>query len=149
LDKKGRRSNSDRHITSYDYTQKIEIINSVVFIWAEIAGKDLRFCFDTAAEKNMISHTVSKKVIQTISITGRAKLTGAGSQQKEVLIGEMNDFVIGDHRLKNMEALIADISALDIIYNTYVSGVLGFDFVKKGKIIVNIPKRQFNINFYQ
>jgi len=147
LDRKGRRNSGD-FSQNYDYTQKIEIINNVIFIWAEIAGKSLRFCFDTAAERNMLSHSLSKKINQTISITGRAKLIGAGSEQREVLIGEMNDFKLGDRKFENMQTLIADVSSLSTIYNTYISGVLGHDFIKQGIISVNMRKRQLNINYY-
>jgi hypothetical protein len=147
LDKRGRRIGGEVS-EDYDCTQKIEIIHNIIFIWAKIAGKELRFCFDTAAERNMISHTVPKKVIQTISITGRAKLTGAGSAQSEVLIGEMNDFELEGRKFDNMQTLIADISSLNAIYNTHISGVLGYDFIRHGEITVNLKKNILNVNYY-
>ena len=145
LNKKGNRINSGEGIEKYNYTQDIEIYNNVLFIWAKVAGKKLRFCFDTAAEKNIMSHILRKKIISTIRITGRVKLLGAGSSRKEVLFGKMNDFMLGEKQIKNMETLIADIGALNQIYGTFISGVLGYELLNHGKISINISKKQFGI----
>lgn len=147
LDKRGRRIGGELS-EDYECTQKIEIIHNIIFIWANIAGKNMRFCFDTAAERNMLSHTVPKKVIETITITGRAKLTGAGSAQSEVLIGEMNNFQLEGRKFANMKTLIADVSSLNAIYETQISGVLGNDFIQHGVISINMRKSIMNINYY-
>ena len=144
LNNKGNRINFGEDSEKYDHTQGIEIYNNVLFIWAKVSGKNLRFCFDTAAEKNIISHIAQKKIINTITITGRVKLIGADSR-KEVLFGKMNDFMLGKKQIKNMETLIADVSALNSIYGTFISGVLGFELLNQGKISINISKKQFGI----
>ncbi len=149
LNRKGNRINSIDYNEKYDYSQEIEILNNVIFIRAEIAGKKQRFCFDTAAEKNIISHIASKKTISSITITGRARLIDAGSRNKEVLYGKMNDFMFGEKQIKNMEALIADISALNNIYETFISGVLGYDFLIQGKFFINTVKKNIGIIFYK
>ena len=62
-------------------------------------------------------------------------------------------FISIDDLIKNKKASaraqdIADVSALNTIYDTYISGVLGHDFLKKGKISVNIKKKEFHMKFY-
>jgi len=146
LDRKGNRINFEHQI-KYDYTQNIELSDNVMFIWAKVAGKNLRFCFDTAAEKNIISHIAPKKTISSVTITGRAKIIDPTSRNKEVLYGKMNDFLLGKKQIKNMETLIANIGALSKIYKLDISGVLGFDFLSQGKITINTRKKQFGINF--
>ena len=53
--------------------------------------------------------------------------------------------MLGKTQIENMETLIADINALNSIYGTFISGVLGYELLNQGKISINISKKQFSI----
>ena len=57
--------------------------------------------------------------------------------------------MFGEKQIKNMEALIADISTLNNIYETFISGVLGYDFLIQGKFFINTVKKKISIIFYK
>ena len=72
---------------------------------------------------------------------------GASSNVAEVLYGIMNDFQFGGRKLENMQTIISNLSALEEGYGLQFSGVLGYDFLEKGVICINLRKKQFGIRF--
>jgi hypothetical protein len=132
---------------SFDYSQKITIVNNIIFIQAIVGGKELKFCFDTGAEKNVFSFSLPQKIMNTFTFTGRINLSGAGSNNKEVLCGVINDFILGTRRIKNMTAIFTDLSGLSEVYGVEISGVLGFEFLTIGKISINCNKNLLGIDY--
>lgn len=147
VDKKGNQLSSPINNFVADYTQEAGVINNILFITGSIGGKSLRFCFDTGAEINAISNSEQRKVLSTISVNRRSKIGGAGSAVAEVLYGNMNDFSFGTNKIEDMQTIITNLSSLEEGYGTQFSGVLGFDFLEKGVICINLKKRQFSIRF--
>ena len=147
IDKKGNRLNAPTQLFKSDYSQEIGESNNVLFVLGEIGGKTLKFCFDTGAEINAISSDLQKIVLNTISITRRSKIGGAGSSTAEVFYGIMNDFAFGSRKLENMQTIITNLSSLNEAYDVQFSGVLGYDFLEKGVICINLRKRQLSIRY--
>ncbi len=146
VDKKGLRANGSG-IFHPDFVQEIKECNNIIFIMAMVGGKMLKFCFDTGAEINAISSSLQKNVLNTITITRRSKLSGAGTSQSEVFFGVMNDFKMGNRKMHNMQTIITNLSSLEEAYNVQFSGVLGFDLLEKGVICINLRKREFGIRY--
>ena len=145
-DRKGNRTNPQKNIV-YDYSQKVIIRNNVLFLQASVGGKELLFCLDTGAECNAISNTTHKKALNTVSITGRIKVNDAGSRKNELLYGTMNDFVLGSKKIENMKTVITDLSSLSNVYDVRLEGILGYEFLKHGKVYLNCKKRKLGIFF--
>jgi hypothetical protein len=145
IDKK--KSISEETIQAYDYSQKIAIVNHILFIQASVGGKELKFCFDTGAEKNVLSYSLPQKIMDTFTFTGRISLSGAGSENKEVICGIINDFALGTQHIKKMTAIFTDLSGLSDVYGVQISGVLGYEFLTLGKIRINCNKSLFSIDF--
>lgn len=146
IDKKGNRLRTGP-VFKPDYIQKFEVSHNVVFVKGMIAGKDLRFCFDTGAETNVISTSAPKTVLQTVSITRKSSLQGAGSTSNQVLFGTMNDFIFGSTQLAPMETIISSMDNLNDAYEVHIDGMLGFNFLTKGIICINFEKNLFGISF--
>ncbi len=147
IDKKGNRVKRSSGCFKSDYTQTIIETNNILFVTGTISGKNLKFCFDTGAEINVVSSSVQEVVLNTISINRRSKLGGAASSTIEVIYGSMNDFSFGDKKLENMQTVIASLESLEEAYGTLFSGVLGCDFLEKGVICINMIKNQLGICF--
>jgi predicted aspartyl protease len=130
-----------------DYTQKIEVSKSILFVKGMIGGKMLRFCLDTGAETNAISIDAPKAVLNTITITRTSKLRGAGAISNEVLYGAMNDFMFGSALLPGMETIITNLDNLSEAYGTHIDGILGYDFLSKGMFCINFEKKQLGVRF--
>lgn len=147
IDKTGNRLNSKTAGFKPDYSQKIEGNTNILFLKGSIGGKMLNFCFDTAAETNVLCSDCNKKIMNTLTITRRTALKGAGAAGAEVLFGRMNDFTIGDRQLPGMETIITNLDALSEAYGTHIDGMLGNSFMKHGIVCVNFVNRQFGIRF--
>ncbi|MBK7029623.1 MAG: aspartyl protease family protein [Bacteroidales bacterium] len=149
IDKKGDRIQKPDIELPFDYVQKIDPWRPVLILKGKIAGKSLNFCFDTGAETNAINSHSSKNVLSTVSILRRSNLRGAGQASNEVLYGIMNDFCLDNTVMKNMETIIVNLDALCEVYELRIDGMLGFSFLEKGVITINLAKKQFGMSFFK
>lgn len=147
IDKKGDRINASGQKFKFDLIQPIETANNILFLKAVIGGKKLNFCLDTGSETNVISNHSSNQVLNTISITRRSSLQGSGSKNSDVLYGNMNNFTFGNQSFTEMETIITNLDALSDAYGVKIDGVLGYNFLNKGVICINLGKKQLSICF--
>ena len=149
IDKAGNRVGKTRTQFVSDYKQEFYEKADILFLKAEIGGKTLNFCFDTGAETNVLSSYAKKDILNTLTITRRKVLKGAGKSGSEVLYGRMNDFVIGDRKITGMETIVTNLNALSEAYNRPISGILGCSFMEKGIICINFKVKQFAIRYWE
>lgn len=123
-----------------EITQPIRVYDNTIFTDCVIAGKKLKFGFDSGAETNALNSRVNKKVLETISITGRRSLKGVGDNSVEILFGRLNDFKMGENTLLGMQTLIANLDGISDVYGTQIDGMLGYDFMSKGVLRINCKK---------
>ena len=147
IDKTGKRTNGNKVRFIPDYTQKIEGNTNILFLKGKINGKILNFCFDTAAETNAICSDCNRSILNTLTITRRSTLKGAGAAGSEVLFGRMNDFTFGERSIRNMETIITNLDALSEAYGTRIDGMLGYNFLEQGIVSINFVSKQFGIHF--
>ena len=147
IDKKGNRINTTDKSFQADITQSIQSTNNVIFLRGTISGKKLTFCMDTGSETNVISNRSSKEVLNSITITRRSSLQGSGSKKSEVFYGTMNNFVYNNKELSGMETIITNLDGLCEAYGVQIDGVLGFDFLEKGTVCINLYKKQLGMCF--
>jgi len=147
IDKSGKRINGNSLEFVADHTQRIEGNSNILFLKGTIAGKTLNFCFDTGCETNVICSDCNRSIMNTLTITRRSEVVGAGTGGSEVLFGRMNDFTIGNKKIPNMETIITNLNALSESYGIKTDGMLGYDFMEQGIICINFVKRQFGIRF--
>ena len=147
IDKTGNRIVSDQYRFRADYSQLFKTNSNILYLPGKIGGKALNFCLDTGSETNVINSFSSKNILNTITITRRSRLRGAGSTGSEVLFGRMNDFTLGSKQISGMETIISNLEALNEAYGTKIDGMLGFNFIEQGIVCINFVKRQFGIQF--
>ncbi|MCX6239772.1 MAG: pepsin/retropepsin-like aspartic protease family protein [Bacteroidia bacterium] len=147
IDRIGKKLNNRLADFKADHIQSIEGNTNILFLKGKINGKILNFCFDTGAETNAICSDCNRSIMNTLTITRRSGLSGAGSANSEVLFGRMNDFTIGNKQIPNMETIITNLDALSEAYGTRIDGMLGYNFLEQGIVCVNFVKKQFGIRF--
>ena len=145
LDKQGNRVSSTSPADKFDIIQKIEEFHHVMFVKATIGGKILDFCLDTGAESNVLSTDAPKNALSKVTITHRSNLQGVGEDRGEVLFGTLNDFLMGNHQILNMETIICSLAAMAKKYGYPIDGMLGYDFFVKGKVHINLVKKEMGI----
>lgn len=120
----------------------IQLRNNIILIDAEIGGKKLKFCFDTAAEINVIDQNVPNKVLENLEITDRMLLRGASSNQVEVFSGIINDMRIEETTLEPMRIILTDMNAMRAGFGIPVDGMLGYEFIAMGRLRINFRKKE-------
>ena len=88
---------------------------------------------------------ISKKVLGTVTITRRSGLSGAGEGRGEVLYGTLNEFSMGNRQMVPMETIVCSMVAMAQKYEYPIDGMLGYDFFTKGKIYINLVKKEMGI----
>jgi predicted aspartyl protease len=147
LDKTGNRMAVRTNEFRADVTEKVTFYHNILFVKVTIGGKILDFCLDTGAESNVLNCYASKKVLSTVTILRRSDLMGIGTGEAEVLLGKLNDFVLGQHSIPNMFTIIASLNALSASYGYPIDGMLGYDFFEKGEVCINLVKNEMKISF--
>ena len=147
LDKTGNRINCKDPVYKPDVVQKIDIFHNVLFVKVAIGEKILTFCLDTGAESNVISSHAPKEVLKSLTILQRKNLVGVSKKESEVLLCLLNNISLGNSKLPGMNAIIADLNDLSAFYGYQIDGMLGFDFFTKGKVIVNMKKKEIKLCF--
>ncbi|MFI5172840.1 MAG: hypothetical protein ACHQFW_10640, partial [Chitinophagales bacterium] len=132
-----------------DINMEIEVDNNIIFLEASVAEKKLRFCLDTGAEINVLSNTVNNKVLNHFSLTNRTSLGGSGSQSVNVLNGKLDMLIIETDTLREMPFVLTGLSHLQMVYNTNIDGILGYQFLAKGRVVINVEKRNLLMYFYK
>ena len=120
----------------------IQLRNNIILINAEIGGKKLKFCFDTAAEINVIDQNVPNKVLESMEITDRILLSGASSNQVEVFAGVMKEVTIQETTISPMRTIMTDMSNMQTGYGYPIDGMLGYEFITQGRLIINFRKKE-------
>ncbi|MEI6140873.1 MAG: pepsin/retropepsin-like aspartic protease family protein [Mariniphaga sp.] len=147
IDKDGKRLNTSKSKFNADHTQKIETPSNILFLKGIIGGKMLNFCLDTGCETNVICSDCNRSIMNTLTITRRSEVIGAGNGSSEVLFGRMNDFTIGNQKFPVMEMIVTNLDPLSESYGTKTDGMLGYDFLRQGIVCINFVSKQFGIRF--
>jgi len=145
VDKNGNRAGQKSPEVKFDVIGKISIYRNILFVKAEIGGKELDFCLDTGAESNILHSGAPKQALNTVTITRRSSLRGAGPDKGEILIGTLSEFRFGNQQLGPMETAVYSLTAMSRKYGCPIDGMLGYDFFMKGKIFINLIKKEMGI----
>ena len=113
---------------------------SIMLVSGLIAGKHLKFCIDTGAETNVLSSSLSKKVLSEFVLERRMKLSGSGSIQKEVLYGRINSLTIGGKEYGFTPTTLVNLSQMSMSYECIIDGMLGIDFLSQHTVGFNLCK---------
>lgn len=134
---------------SVSFYGRITRVRKIMFLKGAVGGRPLEFCLDTGAESNVLSSSAPRKILESISITGRSELTGVGGASSQILYGTLSDFSVGTVKYPAMQVLIANLTALSTAYDYPVGGILGFDFFEKGVFRINLVTKEITIRLHE
>ncbi|MDP4281708.1 MAG: pepsin/retropepsin-like aspartic protease family protein [Bacteroidota bacterium] len=147
LDKKGKRFSLKDAEFRCDITQRCDLYKNIVFLKSSIGGKILTFCLDTGAESNVLSSWLPRKIMDHVIITRRSNLTGMGKARADVFYGLLNDFRIEGKIFSNMPVIITSLENMSASFDHPLDGMLGYDFLEKGVLSINLVTRDVKIAF--
>lgn len=123
----------------------IDLSNNRITTTTEVAGKKLKLVIDCAAESNILDSRLPDKILETITITRRIKLTGPGDRKVDALYGNLNAMKMGSQQIENLPIVIINLEYTCFSDDICVNGVLGFDFLSQHKIGFNFVTRKMYI----
>jgi hypothetical protein len=148
LDKNGNIPEAERIFHDRLLTSPFRYINDVVFLKSNVDNCIIWLAFDTAAETNLLDYDRTKKLIASMQIIGRTKLTGVGGTSFEVLYTRFEQLTIGDHTFTKNRALVTNLEKMCKAYGNTVDGILGYDFFARGIFTINFVKKEFEMYIY-
>ena len=123
----------------------IQLTDNKILTYGKVGGKRLTFLVDTGAESNGIDSRLSENILDSVAITRRITLNGAGNAKVDALYGDMRNFTIGERSVSTMPVLVTNMAKMCFSYNRCLDGMLGFDFLSMHKIGFNFVKRKMYI----
>jgi hypothetical protein len=148
LDKSGNIPESERIFHDRLMVSPFKFLNDVIFLKGTINNYTLWFAFDTAAETNLLDYDRTKKMIQSMQIIGRSKLTGVGGSNFEVLYAKFEQLTVADHTFMKNRTLITNLEKMGKAYGNTMDGILGYDFFSRGIFTINFVKKEFEMYIY-
>ena len=148
LDKEGNRIVGYERTATPDVDLDMMVTNNILFIEGSIADKKLRFCIDTGAERNVLSNTVSNKISKHFELTSSGDLTGSGGSNQLVLNGQVDSVIIDEVSFAAMPFILTNLTYLQLVYETTINGILGYDYLSKGIVTINHKKKKLSMYFY-
>jgi predicted aspartyl protease len=146
LDSKGAVPEKERIVTSAPtLTVPFRLIRNTISLDVLVAGKKLVFCVDTGAEANALSNRLPARILEAFRVSKRMVLVGTGGAQTEVLMGTVDDMLIGGRSFKNMHAAITRLDDLGEAYGRPIDGILGSNFLVKGIISINFVTKELRM----
>src|SRR5690606_16731712 len=124
-----------RHVMLNDSSKyivyPIEIKDNRILVKTNIGNKDLQFVIDYAAETNILDGRLPDKILDSVEITGRILLAGAGSKKVEALSGDLSSLQVGRLRIAGMPVVITNLENTCFGGVNCINGVLGYDFLSR------------------
>jgi hypothetical protein len=128
--------------TTFKYT------NDIIFLKGSANDKSMWFVFDTGAETNLLDYNRSKRILPSMQVINRSKLTGIGGSTFEVLYARFDKLMVGNQQFTRDRVLITDLEKMGKAYDHSIDGILGYDFFSRGVFTINFVKKDFEMYIY-
>lgn len=145
LDEKGNRIAKDAETHTSTSVIPFYLNNGIIFIDGSLNEINMRFCFDTGAELNVLHNRLPKKAMQQITINSRTVLTGTSNQKTEVLKGSVTALQLGRFVCPDMSTLITSLTNMSRAYGIRVDGMIGYELLRITAVSFNFAKGELAI----
>jgi hypothetical protein len=148
LDEHGNIQPGDQLFDHPQLKAQFRYMNDVIYLKGAIEDKSMWFAFDTGAEVNLLDYSHAKKMMSSMEVINRAKLTGVGGSSFEIINAKFNKLTVGDQLFYKNRILITNLEKMGNFYGQSVDGILGYDFFVRGVFTINFVKKEFEMYIY-
>ena len=123
--------------------------NHTIVLHGHVEGYKLKLGLDTAAEFNQINKNLNKDVLKYFIPKKRLTLVGAGNKKIEVMAGKMHRVSLSESiYFGPMNTVLTNLNRMNEAFGTDLDGVLGYEFFKQKRTIINYQKEKlYFINY--
>lgn len=119
-----------------------DLLHHLIVVQAKVNTVKLDMILDSGAELNLLDRKVNRKVLDKFTIIKRVNLIGVGKNEVEVLAGALNEVQCGNQYSEKMNTLLTSLDDINQSFDVNVQGVLGYEFLKKRRVMINYQKRK-------
>jgi len=116
-----------------------------ILVKPSLLGAELKFVIDYGAESNILDSRLPGKILDSMDITGRVLLNGAGAKKLEALSGTIQGFTLAGTETQPLPVIVTDLQYTCFGDGQCINGVLGYDFLSRYKLCFNFVKRMLYI----
>ncbi|WP_046757570.1 retropepsin-like aspartic protease [Kordia jejudonensis] len=143
LDTHGNRLDTKVYAEELSDSLDFELKKHTIVISGTINDKKVRFALDTGAEFNQLNKNSHKKILKNFRPMRTLSLIGAGNRKIKVLAGKLYNFRMSKTQgVGPMYTVITNLRKMREAYGTSVDGVLGYEFLKYKRTIINYKKEK-------
>ncbi len=141
VDKLGNKLDIDVYLEEIVDSLSFTLKNHTIILYGNVAGHPVKFGLDTAAEFNQINKNLNKEILKYFIPKKRLTLVGAGNKKIEVMAGKMHRVKLSETIFFGpMNTVLANLSRMNEAFGTNLDGVLGYEFFKNKRTIINYQK---------
>lgn len=132
-------------VDSLDFKLK----NHTIILNGFVQETKVKFGLDSGAELNQINKGIGRKALKYFIPSKKLKLQGAGSKKIEVMAGNLHRVKLSNSVfLGPMKTILTNLNKMNEAFGTHLDGVLGFEFFKYKRTIINYKKEKlYFINY--
>lgn len=124
---------------------RFRMVNHLPVVKVKIGKKNYYFAIDTGAETNVIDKRLKNKIPkELIEIGFMTNVASNDSLSMEVYGMELQSIKVGKTQYDHMPFIFTDLSFLNMNTDFRIDGLLGYQFLRRGKFSINYRKKQLN-----
>ncbi len=143
IDRNGNKLDKNVYLEKITDSVNFKLKKHTIVLNAYVNKHQLKFGLDSGAEYNQINKNVKKKVFKYFVPKERLILSGASNKSIKVLAGKLyrvklsNTIYFGP-----MNTVLTNLSKMNEAFGTSLDGVLGFEFFRQKRTIINYQKEK-------
>lgn len=143
IDQFGNKLNEKVYLEKIVDSINFKLKNHTIILNTTINKQNLKFGLDSGAEFNQINKSINKKVLKYFVPKKRLLLSGAANNQIEVLLGKLYRVKVSKTvYFGPMYTILTNLSNMNKAFGTYLDGILGYEFFKQKRTIINYKKEK-------
>lgn len=143
VDKYGNKYDDKVYAEAITDSLDFDLKKHTIVISGTINKEKVRFALDTGAEFNQLNKNSHKNVLKKFRPMRTLSLIGAGNRKVKVLAGKLYDFRMSKTQgVGPMYTIVTNLRKMQEAYGASVDGVLGYEFLKYKRTIINYQKEK-------
>lgn len=126
-------------------TCPFDLQDNRILVKPNLMGRELKFVVDYGAESNILDSRLPEKILDSLEVTGRVLLNGAGTKKLEALTGTIQGFELGNMQTGSLPVIVTNLEYTCFGNGQCINGVLGYDFLSRYKLCFNFVKRMLYV----
>ncbi|PNQ72625.1 hypothetical protein C1T31_10780 [Hanstruepera neustonica] len=141
VDRDGNKLDKDVYLEEIVDSLNFTLKNHTIILYGDVNNQKVKFGLDTAAEFNQISKNLNKEILKNFIPKKRLTLVGAGNRKIEVMAGKMHRVRLSETLFFGpMNTVLTNFSQMNKAFGTDLDGILGYEFFKTKRTIINYHK---------